>query len=145
MLLEAEGTAQPGTVATSTLARHLRQAGLSRRDVLITPQNKGTFRRFEAEDAHLLRQSDFKHALYLPDPLSPGRRKKAILFAILDDYSRLIVHGQFYWDEQMPRLEDSLKKAILHHGVPERLYVDNGAVFRIEPRPVKTDVHNFLR
>lgn len=129
LLLEAEGRAQPGTVASSTLARHLRQAGLSRRDVLITPQNKGTFRRFEVEDVHLLWQADFKHALYLPDPLNPGRKKKAILFAILDDYSRLIVHGQFYWDEQMPRLEDSLKKAILHHGVPEKLYVDNGAVF----------------
>lgn len=129
LLLEAEGIAQAGTVAASTLARHLRQAGLSRRDVLIVPQNKGTFRRFEAEDIHLLWQADFKHALYLPDPNNPGRKKKAILFAILDDYSRMIVHAQFYWDEQMPRLEDSFKKAILHHGVPEKLYVDNGAVF----------------
>lgn len=29
----------------------------------------------------------------------------------------------------MPRLEDSLKKAILDHGVPEKFYVDYGAVF----------------
>jgi putative transposase len=129
LLLEAEGVAEAGTVAVSTLARHLRQAGLSRRELLITPQNKGTFRRFEAEDVHVLWQADFQHTLYIPDPDNPGKRKKAILFAILDDYSRLIVHGQFYWDEKMPRMEDSLKKAILRHGVPEQLYVDNGAVF----------------
>lgn len=129
LLLEAEGVAEPGTVAVSTLARHLREAGLSRRDLLIQPQNKGTFRRFEAEDVHVLWQADFQHTLYLPDPDAPGKRKKAILFAVLDDHSRLIVHGQFYWDEKMPRMEDSLKKAILRYGLPEQLYVDNGAVF----------------
>lgn len=129
LLLEAEGVAAPGTVAASTLARRLRHAGLSRRDVLIAPQNKGTFRRFEAEDVHVLWQSDFQHTLYLPNPEMPGRKKKAILYAILDDYSRLIVHGQFYWDEKLPRMEDSLKKAILRYGVPEQFYVDNGAVF----------------
>lgn len=129
LLLEAEGVAKPGEVAVSTLARHLRHAGLSRKELFVSPQNKGTFRRFEAEDVHALWQADFQHTLYLPHPDAPGKRKKAILFAILDDYSRLIVHGQFYWDEQMPRMEDSLKKAILRYGVPEQLYVDNGAVF----------------
>ena len=129
LLLEAEGVAEQGTVAASTLARHLRQAGLSRRELLITPQNRGTFRRFEVEDVHVLWQADFKHALYLPDPEKPNKKRKAILFGILDDYSRLMVHGQFYWDEKMPRMEDSLKKAILRYGIPEQLYVDNGAVF----------------
>jgi len=55
--------------------------------------------------------------------------RKAILFAILDDYSRLIIHGEFYWDDCLPRLEDSLKKVTLKYGVPEQLYCDNGAVF----------------
>jgi len=127
-LLEESGLVERGTVAQSTLARHLRQAGLSRK-ALLKPAPSGKFRRFEAADVHVLWQADFKHALYLPDPQTPGRKKKAILFAILDDYSRLVVHGQFYFDEKMPRLEDSLKKAILHHGIPEQLYVDNGAVF----------------
>jgi len=34
------------------------------------------------------------------------------LFAILDDFSRYIVHCEFYWDEKLPRMEDSLKKAM---------------------------------
>jgi transposase InsO family protein len=74
-------------------------------------------------------QFDFQHTLYLPDPKDPKKRKKAILFAIIDDYSRLIVHSEFYWEEKLPRMEDSLKKAILKHGIPEQFYCDNGAAF----------------
>ncbi len=74
-------------------------------------------------------QSDAQHTLYLPDPRDPKRSKKVFLFAILDDYSRYVVHAQFYWDEKLPRLEDSLKKAILRFGICEQFYCDNSAVF----------------
>ncbi len=56
-----------------------------------------------------------------------------MLFAIVDDFSRAIVHGEFYWDEKLPRLEDALKKAILRHGVPAQFYCDNGSVFSSPP------------
>jgi putative transposase len=127
-ILMEGGTIEPGSVAASTLARHFKQAGVSRKELLQENLNKG-YRRFEAEDVHVLWQFDFQHTLYLPDPKDPKKRKKAILFAILDDYSRVIVQSQFYWDEKLPRMEDSLKKAILHYGIPEQFYCDNGAAF----------------
>ncbi len=127
LLLEDEGIAAKGQVAASTLARHLRRAGVRRQDLLAVQTD--TFRRFEARHPHELWQSDAQHTLYLPDPVRPGHRRKAILFAIVNDYSRLLVHAQFYWDEKLPRLEDCFKKAILKHGIPERFYCDNGAVF----------------
>jgi transposase InsO family protein len=127
-LLEERGRVPKESLAHSTLARHLRKAGVSRKELLEKASSKG-HRRFEAEDAHVIWQSDFQHTLYLPDPKDPKRRKKAILFAILDDYSRLVVHAQFYWEEKLPRLEESLKKGILRHGIPEQFYCDNGAVF----------------
>lgn len=128
-ILEESGEIPHGTVAASTLSRQLRKAGVSRREVLKESTATKGYRRFEAEDVHVLWQADFQHTLYLPDPSNPKRKKKAILFAIEDDFSRLLVHCQFYWDEKLPRLEDSLKKAILRHGIPEQFYVDNGAVF----------------
>lgn len=127
-ILEESKTVEPGVIFPSTLARHLKKAGVSRRELLQASLNKG-HRRFEAEDVHIIWQFDWQHTLYLPDPKDPKKRKKAILFAIMDDYSRFIVHAQFYWDEKLPRLEDSLKKAILKHGIPEQFYCDNGAAF----------------
>ncbi|MDF9410087.1 DDE-type integrase/transposase/recombinase, partial [Pelotomaculum isophthalicicum JI] len=128
-ILEEGGAVGPGQIAASTLARHLKKAGVSRKDLLKDGTGSHGHRRFEAEDVHVLWQFDFQHTLYLPDPKDPKKRKKAILFAILDDYSRLIVHAQFYWDEKLPRMEDSLKKAILRHGIPEKFYCDNGSAF----------------
>lgn len=127
-ILEESGVAGDGEIAASTLARHLRAAGASRKELLQPTADKG-YRRFEAEDAHRLWQFDFQHTLHLPDPKDPKKRKKAILFAILDDFSRAIVQCQFYWDEKLPRMEDSLKKAILRYGIPEQFYCDNGAAF----------------
>lgn len=127
-LLVEGGLAAPGQVAPSTLARHLRRAGASRGQVMDASPS-GTFRRFEASDILELLQSDFKHFVYLPDPKQPKKKRKTILLAILDDYSRYVLHAQIYWDEQLPRLEDSLKKAILKHGIPETFYCDNGSAF----------------
>ena len=31
--------------------------------------------------------------------------------------------------EQLPRLEDCLKRTILRYGIPRRIYVDNGAIY----------------
>ena len=127
-LLEQSGAAASGQIAPSTLARHLRRAGVSRGQMRETSP-ASTFRRFEASDILELLQADFKHFVYLPDPKQPKKKRKTILLAILDDYSRYVVHAQIYWDEQLPRLEDSLKKAILRHGIPETLYCDNGSAF----------------
>jgi len=128
-ILEETGGVPQGSIAASTLSRQLRKAGVSRCEILKDTHSPKGHRRFEAEDVHVLWQADFQHTLYMPDPSDPKRRKKAMLFAIIDDFSRLLVHCQFYWDEKLPRLEDSFKKAILKHGIPEQLYVDNGAVF----------------
>jgi transposase InsO family protein len=128
-LLEEGGHAAKGSIAASTLSRHLKKAGVSRRDVLADPTPRKHLRRFEAEDIHVIWQADFQHTLFITDPNDPKKKKKAMLFAILDDFSRQIVAAEFYFDEKLPRLEDSLKKAILRHGVPEIFYCDNGATF----------------
>ncbi len=127
-LLEENQKATPGELAASTLSRHLKKAGVSRKELLQGETGQG-YRRFEAEAPHASWQFDFQHTLYMPDPQNPKKKKKAILFAILDDFSRAIVYSSFYWDEKLPRMEDSLKKAILRYGIPSQFYCDNGAAF----------------
>ncbi len=128
-ILKESGKLDSQSVSASTISRHFRKSDLSKESIKQEKTKNYGFKRFEAEDIHFIWQSDFQHTLYLPDPSNPGKKKKAMLYAILDDYSRYLVHAQFYWDEKLPCLEDSFKKAILKHGVPERFYCDNGSAF----------------
>jgi hypothetical protein len=60
-LLEENGVIPRGSLAYSTLARQLRQAGADRQ----TLQEKTTgYWRFEAEDVHVIWQADFQHTPY---------------------------------------------------------------------------------
>ena len=65
----------------------------------------------------------------LADPRDPKKLRKTYLFAFIDDRSRIIPHGEFFFDESLPRLERTLRVAIEKRGVPKAVYVDNGAVF----------------
>ncbi|MFQ5493793.1 MAG: DDE-type integrase/transposase/recombinase [Phycisphaerae bacterium] len=59
-----------------------------------------------------------------------GIRRKTYLIALLDDATRLIPHAQFYFEQHLRSLKDCLKQALLKRGVPRRLYLDNGQIFR---------------
>jgi len=84
-------------------------------------------RRFETELPNDMWQSDCMHG---PQVAFEGRLRKAYLFAIIDDHSRLITHAQFYLSESLDCFRDCLISALEKRGLPRRLYVDNGAAFK---------------
>jgi putative transposase len=84
-------------------------------------------RKFEAELPNDLWQSDVMHG---PRVELGGKKRKSYLIAILDDHSRLIVHGRFYLTERLEAYLDALEHALLKRGLPRKLYVDNGPAFR---------------
>jgi transposase InsO family protein len=69
------------------------------------------------------------HGPYLPDPANPDEERQAFLFAFIDDHSPLVLHAQFYFSEQLPRMEDCLKRAILRYGRPLAIYVDLAKIY----------------
>jgi putative transposase len=127
-MLQTAGEVPEGLLKYSTLYDHLTRLGLTKVGSA-GPKTREHYRRFSATRPNELWQGDTHHTLYMPDPEDPSRKRKAYLFAWLDDFSRLCVHGQFYFAERRPSLEDCLKKAIIKCGVPENIYADNGAVF----------------
>jgi len=84
-------------------------------------------RKFETEYPNELWQSDVMHGPYVT---VEGRKRKAYLLAFLDDHSRFILQARFALDETFETFREGLKAAISKHGLPQRLYVDNGSCFR---------------
>jgi putative transposase len=62
-------------------------------------------RKFEVQMPNDLWQSDCMHG---PKVLHGGKLRKTYLFAIIDDHSRLIAHGQFYLAETLENYLDCL-------------------------------------
>jgi len=123
-LLASEGY----SVARSTLERHLRQQGLSGREIR-AERKQVVSRRFNRVGRNTLWQADLKYGPYLPDPGHPGHKMRTYLVALIDDATRLVVHGEFYDNQRLPVLEDAFRKAIIKCGAPDNLYVDNGKIF----------------
>lgn len=115
-------------LAPRTLRRHLAQRGATSAQ-LLTEQRPKAYRRFERAAFGDLWQGDAMHGPYLPDPAQPDQPRQVFLFAFLDDHTRLVPHAQFYWNEQLPRMEDCFKRAILRYGIPLAVYVDRGKVY----------------
>jgi len=124
-MLELSGRVPKGVLKPSTVYDYFAKQKLTR-PALGT--KNGHYTRYGAAYRAEILQGDVHYTLKLPDPTRPGQERQVYLFAWLDDFSRL-AHGQFYWKESRPALEDSLKRWILLHGLPESIYCDNGAVY----------------
>ncbi|NOR83253.1 MAG: DDE-type integrase/transposase/recombinase [Ardenticatenales bacterium] len=115
-------------LAPRTLRRHLALRGATS-DRLLNEQRPKPYRRFERSHFGDLWQGDAMDGPWLPDPADPERQRQTFLFAFLDDHTRFVPHAQFYWSEQLPRLEDCFKRALLRYGRPLAIYVDQGKVY----------------
>ena len=51
------------------------------------------------------------------------------LIAFIDDASRIVPHGQFFFSENTDNLITALRSALYKRGIPQTLYVDNGAIY----------------
>ena len=111
-------------LSAATLYRFLQQKGLTQRQLLAPTARK----KFEAQFANQIWQSDMLFGPYIQRP--GGGKQQCFLYAVIDDASRLVPHAQFYLDEGLESLLDCLRQSIAARGVPIRLYVDNGKVYR---------------
>lgn len=106
-----------------TVRRFLKMEGLYKR------RETRARKRFEMNYFGELWTCDFMHGPQVLEQSGSKRRRKAILMAIIDDHSRLMVGARFGFFENTRLIEQVFKDAILTHGLPDRLYCDNGAAF----------------
>lgn len=109
--------------SAQSIYRLFRRHGLHRQGAA-APQDR---RRFEAELPNDLWQADCMHG---PRVLVDGTARKSYLFACIDDHSRLITAAGFSLRENLECFQDCLLRALAARGLPRKLYVDNGPLFR---------------
>jgi transposase InsO family protein len=113
------------TLPPSTVHRLLSRAGLMHKTV---PDGNQDRRRFAFAHAGQLWMSDVMHG---PTVAIPGRgRRKSYLIAFLDDATRVVPYCAFALSENTQAFLPVFKQALLRRGIPQRLYVDNGANYR---------------
>jgi len=130
LLIEAlrrDGALAPEqTLPVSTVHRLFHKNGLMRPGAgAASPTDR---RRFAYANAGQLWTSDVMHG---PRVLVDGRtRRKTYLIAFLDDATRVVTHAGFALAENTAAFLPLYKRAIIRRGLPDRLYVDNGANYR---------------
>jgi putative transposase len=125
-IVDIIGRAHGVWLSERTVRGHLHRLGLSRQALSAAPAR--AFGRFEAGRPNEIWIGDVLHGPFVPCPRAPGS-KRAKLFLLVDDYSRLLVHGRWVTEENTRAGQDVLRAAISRRGRPELLYVDNGAPY----------------
>jgi putative transposase len=128
-ILETAGRVVPGQLRRATLDRHLAQAGVTRRRLRTLGDKRYIRLLFERPNQFWV--GDYHEAPLLWDP-GRERYRTLHLCAVIDHFSKLVPHAEWYPTEQIATLEHCLKQAILTRGLPDALYVDNGAAYRAD-------------
>ncbi len=130
--LKRQGVLGEPPIHYNTLLRLVKEHGF-----LSTGSRSDVRKAFEQDNVNELWVCDFMHG---PSVKCVGRSAKAILCAIIDDHSRMVVGHAFQTSETISALTLVLKEAFLTHGICKRLYVDglNENIYRTFYTPLST-------
>lgn len=116
-----QGLLKADQISMTTFMRFVRE-----HDLLDHEESEKKMRKaFCMAHANELWQADTMYGPYVGD----GKKQRAYLIAFIDDASRVISHGEFFFEENTDNLVQALRKAFYKRGTPEQLYVDNGSIY----------------
>ena len=111
-------------------------------NLLNVEQTQKLRRSFAMQFANELWQAD---TMYGPSiKQADGKWRKTFLIAFIDDASRVITHGEFFYRDNTDNMIDAFRTALFKRGKPERLYFDNGSNYtskEILQACVRLDIH----
>jgi len=113
-----EGDIDASETSLATIHRYIKNNGLK-----FSAENTREVKAFEMEFANDCWQADTSRG---PVIKASGRNIQTFLISFIDDASRMILHAQFYANDNGINMQDSFRQAIAKFGVPQKLFVDNG-------------------
>jgi putative transposase len=121
-----KGLLQQDRLAQTTFYRFIREYGL------LAPEDNDNNRKrlaFSMKFANQLWQADTMFGPFVDTGVSSAARKQAKLIAFIDDASRVLCHGEFFFEENVDTLVQAIRAAFYKRGLPEQLLVDNGSIY----------------
>ena len=117
------GLLPPDRIAQTTFSRFIREYEL------LTETETDNKKRlaFSMKYANQLWQADTMFGPYWGTGTAHSR-KPAKRIAFLDDASRVLCHGEFFFEENVDTLIKAIRSAFYKRGVPEQRLVDNGSI-----------------
>ena len=132
--LETQGVLDSGTFSMSSIYRFLAKEGLDQASMKAglvhlggAHSTSGPTKRFEFAQANELWMCDMSFGPRIKT--SSGKVLNTRLFALIDDCSRIVPHGQYYCSENVECFLDTFKHALQKRGIPAKLYTDQGKIF----------------
>ncbi|MFC1461357.1 DDE-type integrase/transposase/recombinase [Verrucomicrobiota bacterium] len=110
-------------VAPNTFRRLCNELELLKSDSQV--QNKRR-QAFSKQYANEMWQADTMFGPYVKKDSTSVQTK---LICFLDDASRVVCHGEFFFSENIDSLIKALRSALYKRGIPESMYVDNGSIY----------------
>jgi transposase InsO family protein len=83
---------------------------------------------FAMQHANELWQADTMHGPTIKQ--ADGQWKKTFFIAFIDDASRVITHGEFFYRDNTENMIEAFRSALYKRGKPQRLYFDNGSNYK---------------
>lgn len=122
--LIAKGLITSGGISLSTLQRFVKSHGLNNLELQAKDR-----RMFEMEYPGDCWQTDITMGPYLT---INGRKQKTYIIAYIDDSSRAVMACSAFFEQNLYAVLSLFKTAVQRRGIPKKLFMDNGKVFRAE-------------
>ncbi len=113
-----KGLLNANQIARNTFSRMVNKYELLNKDPV---ENKRRLA-FSMQYANQLWQADTMFGPYIGS-------KQAKLIAFIDDASRVLCHGEFFFEENVDSMVRAIRSAFYKRGLPEQLLVDNGSIY----------------
>ena len=120
-----DGLIDKKSVSLSTIQRFIKNNDLKSARCINMKDRKA----FEEEFATGMYQGDTCYGPYITED---SKRRRTYLIMLIDDKSRLIVGGRFFYNDNAYNFQKVLKEAVARYGIPNKLYLDNGAPYKNE-------------
>lgn len=117
-----KGLLNPNQIARTTFSRFVKEYELLKED----PSENKTRLAFCMQYANQLWQAD---TMFGPHVSDGKKKRQAKLIAFIDDASRVLCHGEFFFEENTESMVRAIRSAFYKRGVPEQLLVDNGSIY----------------